>query len=159
MASHARDLAVALESLLMRPADPDARRAADAALVAYRRDADGAAQIPLFSARREAPARPYSDTGTSLQAAAKLDPGRAKSQRSKILRLIRMSPRTDHDLAESMGIDGNTIRPRRWELVHRGWIRDSGVTDVLPTGRRGTLWEITPDGEAQIIAEDREARQ
>jgi hypothetical protein len=49
---------------------------------------------------------------------------------------------TDEELQDALGMNPNTQRPRRIELVERGLVRDSGRTRKTKSGRRATVWEI-----------------
>ena len=42
------------------------------------------------------------------------------------------------------------IRTRRSELVHAGYVRDSGHRATLPTGRKAIVWEITLAGRTWL---------
>jgi hypothetical protein len=54
--------------------------------------------------------------------------------------------RSDFEVQDLLGLDGNTERPRRWELWKQGRIRilrdpeGNAVKRLTPTGRRAVVW-------------------
>jgi hypothetical protein len=59
----------------------------------------------------------------------------------------RWGDMTDTQLAECLARVGamlspSGIRSRRAELVEMGKLRDSGRTDILPSGRRSIVWRL-----------------
>jgi hypothetical protein len=54
---------------------------------------------------------------------------------------------TDRQMQDLLGLDGNTQRPRRLELIMMGLVRDSGRKMLPDTGKRRTpviVWERVP---------------
>lgn len=47
---------------------------------------------------------------------------------------------TDEELCTRMGLDGNTLRPRRRELQLLEKIKDSGTTRPTKSGRSAVVW-------------------
>lgn len=59
---------------------------------------------------------------------------------------------TDEELAERLGLAGNTARPRRRELAQRNLVADSGVRRLTRSGRQAIVWvavEFLPAGHRQ----------
>ena len=54
---------------------------------------------------------------------------------------------TDQEIQNALGMDGSTERPRRWELVGTGMVKDSGRTRQTMRGRQAVVW-IAAGGEA-----------
>ena len=49
---------------------------------------------------------------------------------------------TDEQLQDSLGMEPNTQRPRRYELVKMGLVTDSGRRRPLKSGKMGTVWQV-----------------
>lgn len=67
------------------------------------------------------------------------------TQRARILRLIEQySPvgLTDEALQTMTGLDGNTERPRRGELVKMGLIEPADKLGTTRTGRKAVAWMV-----------------
>lgn len=65
----------------------------------------------------------------------------ADTQRAKILDALRVyGGLTDEQIGQTTGLDGNTVRPRRGELVAAGKVRDSGTTRLTVKGRKAVVW-------------------
>ena len=58
--------------------------------------------------------------------------------------------RTDEELADEMGLELNTARPRRWELEHADRITDSGQRRRGRSGRMAIVWIVTPIEPVQL---------
>lgn len=56
---------------------------------------------------------------------------------------------TLEELELTLGIPGNTIRPRRQELEKRGLVEDSGRERLTRSGRSAIVW-IVPDEVAEL---------
>lgn len=83
----------------------------------------------------------HNGTPTSKEAAEKCTTG--SSVRAKILRLLKAVGdygATDEEIQVALDIPGDTQRPRRYELVKRGYVRDSGVKRKTSSGRRAVVW-------------------
>lgn len=57
---------------------------------------------------------------------------------------------TDDEIAATLELDGNTARPRRWELAQDGVIRDSGRKRKTRRGRNATVWVLVPPPRTQL---------
>jgi hypothetical protein len=84
------------------------------------------------------------DPQTSHDAAESVE--RVTDTQSYILQALRR-PRTDIQLVEAYGKIGKAprasesgIRTRRAELVRKGLVVDSGIKQVLPSGRFAIVW-------------------
>jgi len=63
---------------------------------------------------------------------------------------------TDEEIAERLGLAGNTARPRRRELAVRNIVADSGTRRTTRAGRKAIVWvavEFLPTGHAQVEPE------
>lgn len=85
---------------------------------------------------------PANPTATQAFAAERARSNSAK-QRQAVLAAIAARPSTDHELAAQLGLDGNSIRPRRKELQERGLIEPSGATRPSPSGRPCIVWRVS----------------
>lgn len=85
---------------------------------------------------------PSSGPKTSKQAAERIS-GSAASLRRKVLEFIRTRGArgaTDSEIQDCLEMDGDTERPRRWELRKAGLIVDSGIRRETKTGRASIVW-------------------
>ncbi len=92
--------------------------------------------------RRMAPPSVPVDTS---EAAARGITGDAAALRRRVLRAIQDSGtygRTDDEIQCQLALDGNTERPRRWELVQLRMIYDSGMRRQTRSGRRAVVWTV-----------------
>lgn len=90
------------------------------------------------------PALAQEHSATSREAAAKIEPTR-NEKRAVVLRAIELhGGLTDEQVAELTGMDPNTARPRRIELIAEKLVRDSGRTRVTRSGRKAVVWEKVP---------------
>lgn len=79
---------------------------------------------------------------TSLQAAEKIKPSKAKLQ-IQVYEFIKSKGSfgaTDEEAQLTLGMQGSTQRPRRIELQVAGKIVDSGRTRATMSGRSATIW-------------------
>lgn len=95
-----------------------------------------------------------SDPQTSHDAAASVTGLRARQQ--AVLEVLR---RWDGGMTDIQLINAyrssptapaqseSGIRTRRRELVDLGYVRSTGRTKLLPSGRRGTIWAAVPPGQ------------
>jgi hypothetical protein len=105
----------------------------------------------LFHPNREptcpvpTPAAPFArGSETSRKAAASIA-GRSRSQRQKLLEFFRLRGihgATDEEAAEFLKMSGNTLRPRRLELVASGLIVETNHTRLTRSGRRAVVHAI-----------------
>jgi predicted ArsR family transcriptional regulator len=68
---------------------------------------------------------------------ARPQPGTA---RHRILIRLAERPSTDPELADELGMNPSTVRPRRVELVLAGLVEAAGAR------RRCTIWQVTTEG-------------
>ena len=81
-------------------------------------------------------------SATSKAAAKEIAPV-AGTQRAMILDAIRLYGDyglTDLGIREYCALSGDTVRPRRGELLKAGLIRDSGKTRKTASGRDAVVW-------------------
>jgi predicted ArsR family transcriptional regulator len=91
--------------------------------------------------------QPHSDT--SREAAEQIEPREGTLRRLVLDYLRKFGPSTDEQMQENLEMAQNTQRPRRIELVDRGFVRDSGRTAPTKSGRAAVLWEIRPQDPPQ----------
>ena len=101
-------------------------------------------QLSLFDPIRRAarPRAPHSGAGTS-EAAARGVEGDAAALRKAVLRFLLQrgsEGATDEEIQQGLGLRGDTQRPRRWELVGAGLVRDSGQRRPTASGRAAVVW-------------------
>ncbi len=90
------------------------------------------------------PAPPYQrHSATSAAAAAAIAPHLNPLQ-GRVLGAIRHASHglTDEAIGHVTDLPGNTVRPRRIELLRKGLIRDSGKTRATASGRQAVVWEL-----------------
>ena len=92
---------------------------------------------PLFS--RPAPAQQHSIT--SMRAADSMDTATLNALQRRVLEFIawREAGATDEEIADELGMNPSTVRPRRVELVRRGLVVEAG-TRRTRSGRKATAW-------------------
>lgn len=91
---------------------------------------------PLFSPALRSDAR-----STSVQAATKVVP-KVKGQRAAVLAAIISAGSRgaiDEEIGAAIGLDGNSVRPRRGELLALKLIHDSG-TRTNSGGNKCVVW-------------------
>ena len=92
---------------------------------------------------------PHSEPDTS-RAAAKSMRTRAPVLRAQVYAFIcsRSSGATNEEIQDGLGLSGDTVRPRVWELRGNGgcvaMIRDSGTRRFTHSGRQAKVWEERP---------------
>jgi hypothetical protein len=95
---------------------------------------------PLFAARPP----PHNGTRTSIAAADSVR-SKAARQRDEVFACILSRPGgvTREEIQEALGLDGNSVRPRVWELLGNGGhaqrIRETGE---LRQGKSGRSMEV-----------------
>lgn len=95
--------------------------------------------------RRDAPP-------TSKRAAYQIKTGTARGRILEALGYAGMRGLTDADMQRTLGILAHSQVPRRSELVTMGYVKASGSTDKLPTGRDAIVWQITRSGRSALLA-------
>ncbi len=99
---------------------------------------------PLFAAtvKDSLTVAPHNGTATSKAAAKAIEP-HINEQHRLLLGYYRFYGRdgvTDQEMSEATKLDGSTVRPRRIELVDKGFVIDSGRTRATKTGRQATVY-------------------
>lgn len=98
--------------------------------------------------RRDAP-------DTSVQAEQRNLP-REGTQRWRVLLLLQAAHPdglTDEEMQTQLGMNANTQRPRRVELVRDGWLEDSGYRRPTRGGDPAIVWRYVPDRIVEEPAE------
>lgn len=83
------------------------------------------------------------DPQPTSEAAARAVEPRSGTQRLTVLELIREAGErglTDEELSRLTGWSGNTVRPRRGELVRDGWVVASDLRRSTPQGHAAIVW-------------------
>lgn len=96
-------------------------------------------ELPLFMVTA-----PNSGSQTSKDAAADIRE-HAHKQRARVLAFIASrgaQGATDQEIEHALGMVGNSVRPRRGELLENGCIEDSGETRKTVAGRKATVWRL-----------------
>lgn len=88
---------------------------------------------------------PYQPHSEESKEAAKLAEPKAGTQRAEILKLLRLHAGrwgyTDDDIQRYLGLNANTERPRRIELVRAGLVeKNPDQTGTSAKGRKAALW-------------------
>jgi len=89
---------------------------------------------------------------TSRAAATKVAPG-SGTQRGRVLRCVVDAGAegvTDDQVRDRLGMELNTVRPRRLELVEQGYVIDSGDTRMTSSGNPAVVWLATLDGAMAV---------
>lgn len=94
---------------------------------------------PLFAQR----APSVNGSITSAQAADSLDAKTLNALQRKVLEFVRARPEgvTDEQIADGLGLNPSTARPRRIELARRGLIVEAGVMKTAAK-RNATAWRV-----------------
>jgi predicted ArsR family transcriptional regulator len=82
---------------------------------------------------------------TSGQAAVANFP-RSGTQRVRVLLALYSADLTDDEIAHDTRLVGNSVRPRRGELVADGLVEDSGKRASSNFGHPAVVWTLTEDG-------------
>jgi hypothetical protein len=90
--------------------------------------------------RRE-PMAPASNNTTSLAAAKAIQTITPNLREMVYAEIAKPGGRTDEEVAIARNMPGNTVRPRRNELVNAGRVVDSGETRLTQSGRRAIVWK------------------
>ena len=97
----------------------------------------------------ERPSAPYQpESATSKAAAASQTPESLTDKQRRVLSAIAIGwapdapGMTDEEIVSRSGIEANSVRPRRVELVARGKVKDSGKTRRTRSGRQATVWVL-----------------
>lgn len=106
------------------------------------------------------PIAPHNGTATSQEAAASVSrSGRALIDRERVYQAVLASGvrgMTRRDLEETLQLDGNTLRPRVWELLgnYNNPVRlvetgESRAPDCNPSGKRQGVLVVAREGGVQ----------
>jgi predicted ArsR family transcriptional regulator len=80
---------------------------------------------------------------TSEDAARSVGANRARALRDVVLNVIQWMPRTADEVAQALGMNVLTIRPRVAELRRMGKIEPSGARRPNASGKKATVWTTT----------------
>lgn len=87
---------------------------------------------------------PHSGPQTSRDAAVDIRE-HAHKQRARVLAFLASRGAhgaTDQEIEQALGMVGNSVRPRRGELLESGCLEDSGTTRKTVSGRNATVWRF-----------------
>lgn len=102
---------------------------------------NGQLAIPLRIERPEATPPAQRHSPTSVEAAVMALPKVGTWRRQVYDWLCEFGPGTDEDIAEGLGMNPSTARPRRIELLDDGLITEAGEAKNK-SGRKAVLWEV-----------------
>ena len=97
---------------------------------------------------------PYQPTSaTSREAAEAIKPvaGRCRRQVLEGFRSFGNEGATRQEIADFIGMSGDTLRPRVLELARIGALVNTGRTRFTPSLRRAEIWRITQAGAAMLL--------
>ena len=95
------------------------------------------------------PKTPHNNTPTS-RFAAKLAKTFAATQQERVFQFIEQAGErgaTDQEIETSLGIAGNSVRPRRRKLVELGRVKDSGNLRLTSSSSPAVAWISAPPNE------------
>ena len=95
-------------------------------------------QQDLFS---DQPVQAHSETSREAGEQAKPIAAKLREQVYEFLRSNTCGC-TDEEIQIGLGMNPNTQRPRRIELVRAGLVRDSGIKRKTNSGRDAVVWEV-----------------
>jgi hypothetical protein len=116
-------------------------------------------QLTLFSpakSSRRSVTSPHNGTDTSRAAAAHIAPA-AGSLCHRVFEFIASRGRrgaTDHEIQSTLGLAGDTERPRRVWLQREAFIRAAGEKRMTPSGRSAAVWVTTGKQFSQEMSPD-----
>jgi hypothetical protein len=93
------------------------------------------------------PGKSHRDARDTEAAAAARIEVRSGTQRAAVFEALRVEPQTDDELQQLLGMNGNTERPRRVELVDRGLVEDSGQRR-----ENAIVWVLSEEGRAYRVS-------
>ena len=96
--------------------------------------------MDLFSVLDEPPAQRHSETSVAAARAIKPDANRYRAMVLAALRRAGADGLTDEEGIAATGIGPSTYRPRRGELVDRGFVQDGGGKRPTASGRPAVVW-------------------
>lgn len=85
---------------------------------------------------------PFQHHSETSRAAAKSISSVSGRDRNRVLEYLRQHTEgaTDEQLGDALGMQGNTLRPRRRELEQAKLIQDSGRYALTKSLRKATVW-------------------
>jgi hypothetical protein len=85
---------------------------------------------------------PHNGTATSKAAAKAIEPHINEQHKAMLFwyRTYGSPGLTDAEMIEATGFSGDSVRPRRGELVAMNLVADSGRTRATKTGRQATVY-------------------
>lgn len=95
----------------------------------------------LFDQIPEAPCNPQ-PTSQAAHIAARPKKGTLRYKVWALILGTGNTGATDEEMQIRMGISGDTQRPRRYELVEAGFIKDSGRRRKTTNGKEAIVWVI-----------------
>jgi hypothetical protein len=96
---------------------------------------------------------PHNGTDTSVTA-SRVNGTVRQSQRQRILELFTVNESgldtgfTDEELMDRLGLTGNSLHPRRWQLVKDEVLYDSGERRPTRNGLPAIVWRIRRERSA-----------
>jgi len=93
------------------------------------------ADLPLFAQR----APSVNGSVTSAAAADSIEGKTLNALQRRVYEFIAWRASTDEEIANELGMNPSTVRPRRVELVRRGLVVQDG-TRRTTSGRMATVW-------------------
>ena len=83
----------------------------------------------------------FDQASPSVAAAARQTPAKVTGDRARVLELLaEAGPLTDEQIADRLGMEPNTVRPRRGELVRDGLVVAVDDQGRTRTGSKATRW-------------------
>lgn len=93
---------------------------------------------------------------TAKRAAASISLKNKQAAHWRILMALYNVAMTDEDMQKELEMNPNTQRPRRVELVEKGWVEPYHHTKFTESGREAMLWELSDAGYLVVENEMRE---
>jgi uracil-DNA glycosylase family 4 len=87
---------------------------------------------------------------TSKAAASEVDPTTATLREQVFAHLQQRGPMTDEALQDALGMNANTERPRRIELVEAGRVHEVDQTGRTRAGRSAVRWGVGPGAPVPV---------
>lgn len=95
----------------------------------------------------------YAPTSATSKAAADAVEGKVTQQQQRVLNYLRSLPGNIGATDDAIETDLNLInggRARRFELVKKGLVIDSGTTRLTDQGQQATVWKLAPEGHVYV---------
>jgi hypothetical protein len=86
------------------------------------------------------PFQRHSETSRGAAVDIRPDANRLRMLVLEALRRAGDAGMTDEEIQDALNMAGSTERPRRGELVGRGFVRDSGIKRAVRSGKPATVW-------------------